>query len=130
MVTEIRRPSSKSLEKALTVAGYAKPGEGWEAHHIVFWGHSHADAKAARDALSEVGIGINTADNLVWLPANRRVKASYGTVSVAHRGEGLHSYKAISAFNSRVQMGVDKRHTSAILNGIRSELSSGYKSWE
>jgi len=95
-----------------------------------FLGHSHADAQAARDALSEVDIDINSADNLVWLPANDRVKASYGSIAVAHHGDGLHSYKAISAINSRVQMGVDKDHTRAILNGIRSELSNGNKFWE
>ena len=79
--------------------------------------------------LKSMDIDINSADNLVWLPGTTLVKARYGTIAVAHRGDGLHSYKAIIAVNARVQMGVDANHTRVILRKIREQLTSGYKFW-
>ncbi len=130
LIQDLRRPSSQSLADTLTKAGLARPGDGWDAHHIVPWGHSLADAKAVREQLSEVGIDINSADNLVWLPRTQAVKTASGVRTVAHHGDGVHSHAAIRSVGTRVSMGVGKGHTRAILNGIRNELNNGIKGWE
>jgi hypothetical protein len=129
-IVEYRRPSSTTLANTLTEAGFAKPpGDGWEAHHIVFWGHSHADAVATRDILEEYGIDINSAENLVWLPRNVAVKKALNSAAVAHRGEMLHSYKAITSVYQQLSMGNSRGHGLAVLRKIKSHLSKGYRFW-
>ncbi|WP_374027185.1 AHH domain-containing protein [Pseudoalteromonas sp. JSTW] len=129
-LTEFRRPNSEVLKNTLAKAGMQKPDGNWDAHHIVFWGHSHVDSKAARDLLEEFGIDINSADNLVWLPRTQHDKRQLGVPHLAHHGDGIHTYRAISSVNQRLNMAVDKNHARAILRSIRNDLERGHKFWE
>jgi hypothetical protein len=56
---------SEILGAALEKIGEPKPGDNYEAHHIIPW--NHPDAEPARSILEEVGIDINDAANGVWL---------------------------------------------------------------
>ncbi|MCF2860882.1 SpvB/TcaC N-terminal domain-containing protein [Pseudoalteromonas sp. Cnat2-41] len=127
---ELRRPNTEALKKTLAKAGMEKPEGNWDAHHIVFWGHSHADSKLARDLLEEFEIDINSADNLVWLPRTVNDKIQLGVTHIAHHGDGVHTHRAISSVYQRLNMGVDSNHARAILRSIRNDLERGHKFWE
>jgi hypothetical protein len=76
-----RAYASYALRRALTNAGFvAKTGE--EAHHMVAFKDERASA--ARAILKKFGIGINDAENGVFLPASKEEAKLVG--SAAHRG--------------------------------------------
>jgi RHS repeat-associated protein len=71
-----------------------KPGQNYDAHHIIMSGSQDNRMKALKEKMNELGIDINSKENGIWLPRKNanRVK---GDLSTAHKGSGLHgkSYK-------------------------------------
>lgn len=117
---------SKKLGKNLEEAGHKKPGEDYDAAHIVpsTWKRTPAGDRA-RAVLAKVGIDVDAAENGVWLP--RRF----------HQGRGIHTNRAMDYIARQVidaeQAGktlLDKR-TRVIdaLRDIADDLRAGVIPW-
>ena len=76
---------SRRLGSAMAGSGRPRPGEGWEAHHIVAGGDTRADP--AREVLERYG--IDDPDNGVWLPGPT---AGGGTDAASHRPVHTNAY--------------------------------------
>ncbi|KZN46633.1 AHH domain-containing protein [Pseudoalteromonas luteoviolacea] len=124
-IESVRRPTSKQAAKILEGAGYGKPGDGWEAHHIILFGAGYESAELARQILSDFGIGINDPDNFVWLPKNIAVKKQYGVRHLTHQNDGLHRRESMDAVLGAIEMAVDERHARATLRSIANRYRNG-----
>lgn len=110
------RGASKALRKALKAAGHV-PGANSAAHHIVAVG---AEAAApARAVLEKFGVGINKAENGVFLPQ----AASAGTSATVHAGG--HSGAYYDAVNEALAGATTRDEVIQVLAGIRDDLLSG-----
>ena len=110
------RGASKALRTALKGAGYV-PGANSAAHHIVAVG---AEAAApARAVLEKFGVGINKAENGVFLPR----AASTGSSAAVHAGGHSRSY--YDAVNEALAGATTRDEVIQALAGIRDDLLSG-----
>ncbi|TAL80476.1 MAG: hypothetical protein EPN75_07110 [Beijerinckiaceae bacterium] len=100
--------SSKVLARALEAAGEVRPA-GSAAHHIV--AGSAPDALAARTVLQNYGIGINDAENGVFLPAEQHAR--------------LHTNAYYNAVNNALANAKSQDDVIRILGTIKSRLKSG-----
>lgn len=106
-----------------------KPGDGWEAHHIVTWGMNRIlEAGMARDILSGAGIDINSAANLVWLPKNMAVKRRDGVSHLTHQNDGLHSNVALRSIYYQLSAG-NASDIKLSLQAIKVQFTQGIKTW-
>lgn len=101
-------PSSRALARALEKAGEVRPPDS-AAHHIV--AGSAPDAVAARLTLQKFGIGINDAENGIFLPTQRHVR--------------LHTSEYYFAVNSEVATAASKEDVIRALRAIKRRLQAG-----
>jgi hypothetical protein len=97
--------------------------KGLDTHHIV--GRLHQYAEVARGYLFNWGIGINDADNGVFLPRNDKTQVA--SIPNAHGHQGLHTqryYFTITMRLAKVSQG-PKEAGRTVLRTIKSELLSG-----
>ena len=115
-------PSSRKLGQNLEDAGTVRPDD-TAAHHIVAGSRNNPDAAAARKILDdpENQIGINSAENGVFLPKNTNVANPIGAVvhSTVHTND---YYRAVNQILSGAQ---SRDEVIAALDYIRSELLAG-----
>lgn len=80
--------------------------------------------KALRKKMKTLGIGVNDAENGIWLPKGPSSRKA-GTTATAHAGEGVHG----NAYKQHVWDTLKNANTkTAFLNGLsnlESELFSG-----
>lgn len=111
------------LRRNLMKAGRTpRPGE--EAHHIVAF--EHRFAAPARAVLQRYGIGINQAENGVFLTGPAR-GATKDFFAFSHRGSGLHSKDVLQSINARMSMARSRQDALDILNSIRQDILRGIK---
>ena len=101
------RASSAQLGKALG----NKPDGAYAAHHIVPGKDGGSVGDEARAILKKFGIGINDADNGVWLPQS------------IHRGRHHKAY--IDVVLRRLQNATNANDAKAILHSIATDLANG-----
>jgi hypothetical protein len=112
------RASSAALARALEVSGVSRP-EGYAAHHIV--AGRDPPAEFARIVLRKFGIGINDAENGVFLPANKATQVIAG--ETIH--STLRSYKYYDAVNDALEKAKTKQEAIDTLARIRQALQAG-----
>jgi len=128
--TEMRRPTPAQMEKTLAEAGRAKPGPGYSPHHIVpIFGFKKLQnglvTDGLRSLLSANNIGINSAENIIWLP-NHDAARIPGDISILH-GVG-HRFNTLLGVNQRIQIGAAAGGSlgiSAALFSIRADFNAG-----
>ncbi|MEM8924342.1 MAG: AHH domain-containing protein [Actinomycetota bacterium] len=102
--------ASSLLGRNMIKAGQKKPGDGYDAHHIVAWRDGRA--AAARAILDRNGFDINDAANGAWLPAPYH--------------HHLHSGDYYTEVNRRLTAADgSKRRVRTVLNQLRRELQAG-----
>jgi len=109
----IRKPSNK-LGRNMEANGMHRPGNEYEAHHIVPKGLK--EAAPARAVLQKFGIDIDSHVNGVWMTQQ------------THRGVGgLHSNNIGYAreISTRLSYASSRSSAEKILNGIRSDIRNG-----
>lgn len=109
------------LRKNMEARGLT-PRAGEDAHHIVAF-----EAKAAapaREVLHRFGIGINSAENGVFLTGSRAgsVKDMF---ALSHRGSGIHSKSTMKAINTRLAAAKTRGEAIEALSSIRAGLLRG-----
>jgi len=111
---------AKKLAKNLGKA----PSKNYRAHHIVMSNSKDSRMRALRSKMKKFKIGINDAENGIWLPKNSSARRS-GTTATAHAGEGVHG----NAYKQHIYDTLKNANTKQdFLNGIsklESELFSG-----
>ncbi len=102
--------------------GYLRP-DYVDAHHIV--GRLHPDALLARNYLFNWGIGINDADNGVFLP--RYATTSIASMPYASNHQGLHTVNYYLNVTLRLGdvLGQSVAEARLVLREIKSELIAG-----
>lgn len=115
---EAEAPSSRALGKALERAGFARSA-GSAAHHIVA-GRARI-AGPAREVLERFGIGINDAENGVFLPEN--LNAPNPTGGAVHAT--LHNGRYYRTVNSMLDQATSREEVLDLLRSIRQSLLSG-----
>jgi hypothetical protein len=126
----MRRPSPTAMEKMMEAAGRAKPGAGYSPHHIVpIFGFKNLDngliTDGMRSLLDANGIGINSPENIIWLPNKEQFRIP-GDRSILH-GVG-HRHSTIIGVNQRIQIGAAAGGPNGIraaLGSIRADFNSG-----
>lgn len=83
---------SSILAKALEDAGEFKPGDDYDAHHMIMANSKDPRMDALRKQMGKFDppIGKNEAENGVWLPRNEAAREA-GDIATAHKGQGVHS---------------------------------------
>jgi A nuclease family of the HNH/ENDO VII superfamily with conserved AHH len=112
------RASSPALARALEASGVSRR-PGYAAHHIV--AGRDDPAKFGRIVLQKFGIGINDAENGVFLPASRATQVIAG--ETIH--STLHSDKYYDAVNDALEVAKTKQEAIDILARIRRALQAG-----
>jgi hypothetical protein len=107
---------SKDLAENLRLAGVVRPADS-AAHHIASW--DHPDAARARAILDRFDVGIDSADNGVYLPNTRESGAPGSYHPRLHNSD---YYEAIDAALDRATSRVD---VMDILDQIRQQLLNG-----
>lgn len=99
---------------------HGRPGE--EAHHIVPGGHR--SASEARAILKKFNIGVNSAENGVFLSGSRAgsIKDFF---SLSHRGSGLHSNSSIRSVTEMLRNAKTRDQAVEVLNSVREAIKSG-----
>jgi A nuclease family of the HNH/ENDO VII superfamily with conserved AHH len=92
--------SSRELLKAMLAAG-KKPLEGEVPHHLV--AHSDWRAQRAREILADFGIGLDKAENGVFLPQN--------TKSLNPKGKAVHQTVHTNEYYKAVEKALEKANT-------------------
>jgi len=107
------RSPSRILSQNITKATGVKQAAGEAAHHIVAYGSKKA--KEARRALEKWEIGINSADNGVFLPTpyHRRV----------------HTDAYYEALNESLRSVTSRDEALEVLNDFRTRLQAGTTKW-
>jgi hypothetical protein len=112
------RPSellAENMKKARM--GELPPGH--DAHHIVAWNDPRAEV--ARDILAEASIGINDAQNGIYLP-----KTSENTIVEAfERHQTIHTDKYYEELTQRLSKAAKTRNVSNELARIGAEIANG-----
>jgi hypothetical protein len=111
-------PSSRELSRALEAAGRVRP-EGAATHHIVA-GRAPVAARA-REILQKFGIGLNEAENGVYLPRDRFSSNPTGA-AVHTRVHTIAYYRAVTRALARA---TTKQQAIDILRFIARKLESG-----
>jgi hypothetical protein len=106
---------STVLGAALRAAGIAPPGSGYHAHHIVPRGMQ--GAQRAREILERAGIGIDSAENGVWLPGNSSAVNADG--SLIH--QGIHSGQYLNHI-TRILAGAETGRGSEAVRSAMARL--------
>jgi len=100
------------------------PSKHYRPHHIVMSNSKDKRMKALRKKMKTLGIGVNDAENGIWLPKGPSSRKA-GTTATAHAGEGVHG----NAYKQHVWDTLKNANTkTAFLNGLsnlESELFSG-----
>jgi hypothetical protein len=112
------RPSSRALGVALERSGVPRPA-GYAAHHIA--AGTEPRAEVARGVLKKFGIGINDAENGVFLPANRATQVIAG--KTIH--STLHTEEYYDAVNKALKVAETKEQVVDILRRLNQALQSG-----
>jgi hypothetical protein len=112
------RPSSKALGVALEASGVQRP-VGYAAHHIA--AGSDPRAALARVFLQKFKIGINSAANGVFLPANRATTIVGG--ETVH--STLHTDAYFDAVNEALRKATTREQAIDILQLFGRALQSG-----
>jgi len=107
--------SSRILAKNMADAGIEKPDYPCAAHHIV--AGSDTRATEAREILDKFGIGINDADNGVYLPTTKDVGGTY------HPGLNTKTYN--ETVTSMLEKATTRDEAIDILKDVSRELSKG-----
>lgn len=110
--------SSRVLGQNLERAGFARPADS-AAHHIV--AGTARQAAEARGVLQRFGIGINEAENGVWLPKNLSVANSTG----AYVHSILHTNEYYSSVNELLAQADTRQEAIESLSYIRQQLLGG-----
>ena len=113
---EIEKANSKVLRNNMINSGIAEPDYPNAAHHIVA-GNS-PKAEQARQVLRRFGIGINDANNGVFLPAVK-------DVSSAAYHPSLHTKEYYDVVNDALSVASSKSDVINILNDTSSQLING-----
>ena len=97
------RSHAEALGAALEESGDFQPDDNYEPHHIVPWDHPRA--AEARGILSDAGIGVDDAENGVWLPRTTRDQdAREGTRSDAFSShDSAHTASNIDDLTDRLR---------------------------
>jgi hypothetical protein len=111
-------PSSRELDRALEAAGHVKP-EGAATHHIVA-GRAPLAARA-REILQKFGIGLNDAENGVYLPRDRF--SSNPTGAAVHTR--VHTRAYYQAVTAALRRATTRQKAIEILRSIARKLESG-----
>ncbi len=115
---------SAALAASLEDSGRARP-QGHAAHHIVATGHP--DCEEARIILEEAGIGIDDAENGVWLPDTARAgQTSPGLqTDAATSHSDLHTSRYFSEVTDRLRRAQEADRVREELELIAGELELG-----
>jgi hypothetical protein len=113
--------ASRALGKNLDEAGYPKPADGYEAHHVVAAG----DPKAARaqEMLQGLGVHPNEAANGVWLPGPKLKENVPLPNEPFHRP--IHTRTYYDEVARDLRSAADADDARAILRDIRQQVLSG-----
>jgi hypothetical protein len=112
---EFRLPTkadSNVLRNNLIRSGW-NPKDGDAAHHLVAGNSKYA--AFSRSVLNRYKIDINSAENGMFLPHNKRVSGSY-----YHRE--LHTKRYYAEINDRLSQATNRSEAISILRGIRSDI--------
>ncbi|WP_043361562.1 AHH domain-containing protein [Belnapia sp. F-4-1] len=104
---------SAILGAALRAAGVYPPGHGYHAHHIV--PQRIQGATTARGILERADIGIDSAENGVWLPGT----SSAVNLDGSHIHQGIHSAEYLNQL-TRILAVAEKTQGS---EGVRSAMA-------
>jgi RHS repeat-associated protein len=112
---------SSKLGRALIKMGYQPPDKGYEAHHIAPKGNAQA-----KQLLEDAGVGIDDAENGVWLPRGPSVVNWFNDVFHVQTFSGKYSQWVIK----QLRAAGDYNDVVSILQQIRDALLSGDTPWE
>lgn len=113
---------SEALRGALEEAKEWPSDTGYEAHHIVAW--NARGAAPARAILEKAGIGIDSADNGVWLPRATSTSESGSIIDAYTDHGGVHTENYYEFVNEELAK-VDPENKVAVrgvLNDLRAKL--------
>jgi hypothetical protein len=116
---------SSALGRALIRMGYQRPDIGYQAHHIV--PKNDTRAEKAQEILKEFddGVGIDSAENGVWLPANSRVTNWFNDVFHSQTFSGNYIRWVVRELSQAGSL----QEVLDTLQGIRDTLLSGDTPW-
>ena len=114
--------NSKVLDENLRADGWSKPGEKYEAAHIVPSRHNNPDAVRARELIAEADIYINETVNGLYAPAGREGDL-YGDEAGTFHSE-THTSEFFADLVARLEA-VHPDERGDVLNAIRNELIDG-----
>jgi RHS repeat-associated protein len=117
---EYEAASARKLGIDLEENGEAKPGEGWEPHHIV--SRFAKAAEPARKILERFGINLDRAINGAWLPGTNEVPNPTGAAVHRH----LHSAQYYTIVNRILRAAAIFGGKDAVLTAL--ETMKGYLS--
>jgi hypothetical protein len=117
---ETDKPDSRILAKNIKATGEKRPVLS-ATHHIVAGGAP--DAESARDLLKGFGIGINDADNGVFLASNKVTALLTGSQTAVH--SALHTKTYYDTVNEMLSFAKNEAEARAILRDIKNKLLSG-----
>ena len=100
------------------------PGANYDAHHIVMAGSQDPKMIALRDQMDKFKIGVNDAENGIWLPRKDADRIT-GDLSTAHKGDGLHGKAYKQDIFDELNLAKTKKEFLEKLSKIKSDLFSG-----
>lgn len=112
---------SKRIGRHLSVSGYNRPSDDFEAHAIVSGGHSRAFI--AREILAQFNIRIDEPVNGVWLPNFKKNLHLYPSYTQAHRN--LHRKAYYLNITACLEQAMSASHARAILRRIAQGVVTG-----
>jgi hypothetical protein len=121
--TRVVAGNARLLGYALERAAMPRPPD-HEAHHIVLVSHRDAagHCEAAREILAASGVGVNDAENGIWLP--RTSRTSRGIAAVRSDAASSHDNIHTRIYFEALQRELLRAYESTGPEGVRMQLAS------